>query len=466
MASYQGGIGGMVRSNVNDFYANKRKIADELAGRAAAYEPIYDPWVGLAKLATAGIAGWNRDRLMRRQQEDEKSAAQTIANALRGDKIDYNLLAGNQFTAPIAAELQLNERQQQLDRNQRRADGLFGQGLQQGQNGVEFIPGYLEAQQQLAGLRRNERENWTPIRDKQGNIIGQQNNNGKMDMFSSKNEDTGPFKGTAMDAQAMNILINGDPNSPEYAAAYNYVSTPKQTIQDGQLVTIRPGMGAYRKPGSIGMPSAPSPSDQVIPQGQPQVGQTQQGNISVEKVEGLSPAFTQETKQAADYTNRLEQANMILSDLEKQGVTSMSLGGQLASQIGDGLGFNLRNPKFQMQDQAIRSFVNATLRRESGATITPQEFENAKLQYFPQPGDSPEVIKQKAMNRLLVIEGMKQQAGKAYQPMGNQAQPNQQTTTPSTNSQQAPAKIGKPVLDAQGNLVDSATGKIIVPAGR
>ena len=145
MASYQGGIGGMVRSNVNDFYANKRKIADELAARASAYEPIYDPWVGLAKLATAGIAGWNRDRLMRRQQEDEKNAAQTIAQALQGDKIDYNVLAGNQFTAPIAAELQLNERQQQLDRNQRRADGLFGQGLQQGSNGVEFIPGYLEA---------------------------------------------------------------------------------------------------------------------------------------------------------------------------------------------------------------------------------------------------------------------------------------------------------------------------------
>ena len=465
MASYQGGIGGMVRNNVNDFYANKRKIADELAGRAAAYEPIYDPWVGLAKLATAGIAGWNRDRLMRRQQEDEKSAAQTIANALRGDKIDYNLLAGNQFTAPIAAELQLNERQQQLDRNQRRADGLFGQGLQQGQNGVEFIPGYLEAQQQLAGLRRNERESWTPIRDKQGNIIGQQNNNGKMDMFSSKNEDTGPFKGTAMDAQAMNILINGDPNSPEYAAAYNYVSTPKQTIQDGQLVTMRPDMGAYRKPGQSSQ-QVPASGGQVPPSPERYPQSNQTGNVSVEKVEGLTPTFTQETKQAADYTNRLEQANMILSDLEKQGVTSMSLGGKLASQIGDGLGFNLRNPKFQMQDQAMRSFVNATLRRESGAMITPQEFENAKLQYFPQPGDSPEVIKQKAMNRLLVIEGMKQQAGKAYQPMGNQAQPNQQTTTPSTNSQQAPAKIGKPVLDAQGNLVDSATGKIIVPAGR
>ncbi|MBL8686747.1 MAG: hypothetical protein JNK86_04700 [Alphaproteobacteria bacterium] len=435
MASYQGGIGGMVRSNVNDFYANKRKIADELAGRAAAYEPIYDPWVGLAKLATAGIAGWNRDRLMRRQQEDEKSAAQTIANALQGDKIDYNVLAGNQFTAPIAAELQLNERQQQLDRNQRRADGLFGQGLQQGSNGVEFIPGYLEAQQQLAGLRRNERESWTPIRDKQGNIIGQQNNNGKMDMFSSKNEDTGPFKGTAMDAQAMNILINGDPNSPEYAAAYNYVSTPKQTIQDGQLVTIRPDMGAYRKPVQAGIinPEIKAPEGKDVPQ---QINPNQQGNVSVEKVEGLIPTFTQETKQAADYTNRLEQANMILSDLEKQGVTSMSLGGQLASQIGDGLGFNLRNPKFQMQDQAMRSFVNATLRRESGATITTQEFENAKLQYFPQPGDSPEVIKQKAMNRLLVIEGMKQQAGKAYQPMGNQAQPNQQTTTPANNQNQ------------------------------
>lgn len=438
MASYQGGIGGMVRRNVDDFYANKRKIADELAGRAAAYEPIYDPWVGLAKLATAGIAGWNRDRLMRRQQEDEKGAMGAIANALQGDKIDYNALGGNQFTAPIAAELQLNERQAQLDRNQRREEGLYGQGLRQGANGLEFIPGYLEAQQQLAGLRRNERESWTPIRDKQGNIIGQQSSSGKMDMFSAKDEGTGPFKGTGMDAQAINILLNGDQASPEYAAAYNYLSTPKQTIQDGQLVTIRPDMSSYRTPGKPGhmQPGVPAPGGQALPQGSQQPNPNQQGNVSVEKIEGLTPTLTQETKQAADFANRLEQANMILSDLEKQGVTSMSLGGQLASQIGDGLGFNLRNPKFQMQDQAIRSFVNATLRRESGATITPQEFENAKLQYFPQPGDSPEVIKQKAMNRLLVIEGMKQQAGKAYQPMGNQEQPNQQTTTPANNQNQ------------------------------
>ena len=60
-------------------------------------------------------------------------------------------------------------------------------------------------------------------------------------MFSSKTKTQGPFKGQD-GREAMNILINGDPNSPEYAAAYNYVSTPKQTIQDGQLKTIHGGL--------------------------------------------------------------------------------------------------------------------------------------------------------------------------------------------------------------------------------
>lgn len=65
----------------------------------------------------------------------------------------------------------------------------------------------------------------------------------------------------------------------------------------------------------------------------------------------------------------------------------------------------------QRVEQAQRDFVNAVLRQESGAVISDQEFANAKRQYFPQPGDSKEVINQKRRNRQTAIMGFRRLAG-------------------------------------------------------
>jgi hypothetical protein len=67
-----------------------------------------------------------------------------------------------------------------------------------------------------------------------------------------------------------------------------------------------------------------------------------------------------------------------------------------------------QSPKQQQVEQAKRDFVNAVLRRESGAAISMGEFKNADRQYFPQVGDSPAVIAQKAAARERVINGMMQ----------------------------------------------------------
>ena len=50
-------------------------------------------------------------------------------------------------------------------------------------------------------------------------------------------------------------------------------------------------------------------------------------------------------------------------------------------------------------DQAQRDFINAVLRRDSGAAINDREFANARQQNSVQPGDSQEVIAQKRANR-------------------------------------------------------------------
>lgn len=67
----------------------------------------------------------------------------------------------------------------------------------------------------------------------------------------------------------------------------------------------------------------------------------------------------------------------------------------------------------QKAGQAQRDFINAVLRKESGATIADTEFDNAKQQYFPQPGDTDAVILQKAQNRKIAIQGLKNSAGNA-----------------------------------------------------
>lgn len=74
----------------------------------------------------------------------------------------------------------------------------------------------------------------------------------------------------------------------------------------------------------------------------------------------------------------------------------------------------LKPTEKQQFEQAQKDFVNAVLRRESGAAIADSEFENARQQYFPQPGDKPEVIAQKAVNRASALNGLIGSSGAAY----------------------------------------------------
>ena len=66
----------------------------------------------------------------------------------------------------------------------------------------------------------------------------------------------------------------------------------------------------------------------------------------------------------------------------------------------------IRGTGHQISRQAAQEFITAQLRRESGASISPTEFEVGYQKYFPQPGDSEEVIKKKAETRATTIRAM------------------------------------------------------------
>ncbi len=127
---------------------------------------------------------------------------------------------------------------------------------------------------------------------------------------------------------------------------------------------------------------------------------------------------TQESKipnkeqfDAATYGKRMEQADQILDSLADQGFNRASFSEGVKSAL---IPNALRGDQFKSQEQAERNFINAVLRRESGAAISPAEFENAQLQYFPRAGDTPAVLAQKKQNRMQGIEGLKSASGNAW----------------------------------------------------
>lgn len=72
---------------------------------------------------------------------------------------------------------------------------------------------------------------------------------------------------------------------------------------------------------------------------------------------------------------------------------------------------SLSSTERQQANQAKENFIRATLRLESGAAIVDSEFYRQDQIFFPQTGDSPEVIAQKARARQQAINGFRIASG-------------------------------------------------------
>lgn len=124
--------------------------------------------------------------------------------------------------------------------------------------------------------------------------------------------------------------------------------------------------------------------------------------------EGKAP--NKDQFSAGSYGKRVEQANDIMDNLEKGGFNRASALSGLAAVVP---GF-MQGEKSKQQEQAERNFVNAVLRRESGAAIASTEFDSAEKQYFPRAGDTPAVLSQKRQNRDQALENLKAESGNAW----------------------------------------------------
>jgi hypothetical protein len=218
------------------------------------------------------------------------------------------------------------------------------------------------------------------------------------------------------------------------------------------------GMKAGGVPG-VGQPMAAPAQPMAQPTAQPMTGQPAQAGYT--PLAGLTPKAQQEVAKAAAieqivpkpltesqgnataYGMRMAEANKILTDLEKKGVTNT---GAIRSAVGGAVGLTpfvgeklesavnaTMNPlpgalggpsnEQQLTDQARRNFITAVLRKESGASISPSEFANEEKKYFPQIGDTDQAIAQKQSARNLAIKAMGIQAGPGARNISPQGDP-------------------------------------------
>lgn len=119
--------------------------------------------------------------------------------------------------------------------------------------------------------------------------------------------------------------------------------------------------------------------------------------------------YKKEQYDAAGFAQRMRQAEDVFGNLTSNGFNRGTVGAGLSSMLPAAA----QGEALRSNEQAERNFVNAILRRESGAAISPAEFDNAAQQYFPRAGDTPEVIAQKAANRKQAVLTMQAAAGGA-----------------------------------------------------
>lgn len=141
---------------------------------------------------------------------------------------------------------------------------------------------------------------------------------------------------------------------------------------------------------------------------------------SLRSTGGAKP-LTESQGKAAGFGVRANDADSIIREIGGGGDVQPGLIKRTAEAVpfvGDALGtltnWTQSEPQ-QKVEQAQRNFINAVLRRESGAVISPEEFDNARKQYFPQPGDEQGTIAQKQSNRQAVIAALKTEGAHGYE---------------------------------------------------
>ncbi len=195
--------------------------------------------------------------------------------------------------------------------------------------------------------------------------------------------------GDSAKSWAYDTLRSGSyaPDTPEYATAYEILYNPTTRIDpaSGQEYTIKPQV-----PPDITAPPGWRPRDQ--------------GDVPGEGGKPPKPPTGEEAK-AYGFVKRMMPAAQIMTELEQSGYRPTNLEWQAFKRAPD-LAFQAFGTDASRYFRAVDAYVRAKLRRESGAAISAQEYENETRGSIILPGMEGEVIGDVQRERLGALEGI------------------------------------------------------------
>lgn len=132
-----------------------------------------------------------------------------------------------------------------------------------------------------------------------------------------------------------------------------------------------------------------------------------------------------------------------------------------------GIARSMQSPEFQQAQQAGKEFLQAILRKDTGAAITPQETAEYGTVYLPVPGDGPEVLERKRVSRQRAVAAI--EAGLPPQAILASEQALLQSTPPASAGFNGDplTSAGGPVVStipsiAEGTVIENDAGERMV----
>jgi hypothetical protein len=230
----------------------------------------------------------------------------------------------------------------------------------------------------------------------------------------------GVYDGTGMDAQNWNILLGGDPATPEYEAAWAQITAPKMTLKetaDGVVpVYETPNIPAsIRRPASMAPAAPPAPSQPAAPPApsQPAAPTQRTGGWGAPAPSfgggGMPPAAPMaapsgpsvgaplpgtKARPTEAAIRNASIGRVLASEVPKVGNNFKALTdpkGQILSQFG-ALGNPWQSSEYQVAADGLKSSISQVLYSLSGATANPGEVLNQIEVLSPKFGDKPATI--------------------------------------------------------------------------
>lgn len=365
----------------------KRRLAETLLGQGMDTSPIASPWQGAARMANALVGGMAMRNADQQEQQGREAANAQFMGAVQGGNMDMNTLA------QIMSDPWASPEQQQM------AAKMF------------------EDAQRLA------QPDWKTFES-----------NGDIYRYNANDPNSRPEQ--FFDAP----VAPGDPftlgeGQIRFGPDGNPIAQGPAKGQEGY--TLSPGQQRF---GPDGQPIAGVPEKPQGPTGPAgkMWSDWEYANSQLQQM-GLPPYSREEwetkygSKYGPDGTNITTNINdMKLTEAQSKDLSYYSrmsaaedelaplenrlteLGPAALQRVSpDILNNYVKSPEYQAAERAGREFVAMILRKDTGAAVTPQEWEWYKPMYLPVPGDDPQTIAYKKEARYRVTQSIKDGLGTA-----------------------------------------------------